>query len=287
LSCRTEWKAISDRIEGLLEAGRFFVQLWRAQASDSYGTIKKDLLPQARDIFEDINKFKESYGISLSPEAIISIERFIDRRKEHFKEDFANFNQHPIDGLKTLLPSLASFRAEFTFKLSDTQEIARRITERAFEHLKRSIIADKNIRRQWEEAFQSGETSCEKLGAAHLLLHGIWAFKAFAAGERTDLILGEPLKDLSIVESTSEALVLTEWKVVRSPGEMEQRANKAFTQASLYGESSLAGFELASYRYLVLVSKDRLEMPSDRSENEIIYRHINIPVNPSVPSKIT
>jgi hypothetical protein len=68
LSWRTEWKAISDRIEGLLEAGRFFAQLWRAQASDSFRTVANDLLPQARDIFEDIKKFKDIYRLNLSPE---------------------------------------------------------------------------------------------------------------------------------------------------------------------------------------------------------------------------
>jgi hypothetical protein len=287
LSWRTEWKAISNRIEGLLEAGRFFAQLWHSQASDSYGTVKKDLLPQARHIFEDIKQFKETYRLTLSPEAIVSIERFVERRHEHFKDDFTYFNQHPLDGLKTLLPCLASFRAEFTFKLSDSQEIAKRITERAFEHLKRSIIADEAIKQRWKEAFKSGETTCEKLGAAHLLLHGIWAFKAYAKGERTDLILGEPLRDMSQVESTSEALVLTEWKVVPSAGKVDKKAEEAYTQAKLYGESSLAGFELASYRYLVLVSEDRLEVPPDKPEKEVIYRHINIPVNPRVPSKKT
>ena len=121
----------------------------------------------------------------------------------------------------------------------------------------------------------------------HLLLHGIWAFKAFAKGERTDLILGEPLTDLSQVESTAEALVLTEWKVVRSAGEVDKKAEEAYTQAKLYGAGSLAGFELAGYRYLVLVSEDRLKVPPERPEQEIIYRHINIPVNTRVPSKIT
>jgi hypothetical protein len=172
--------------------------------------------------------------------------------------------------------------------LSDIQEIARKITERAFVHLQRSIIADASIKQRWNEAFKSGETACEKLGAAHLLLHGIWAFKAHAKGERTDLILGEPLRDISQVESTAEALVLTEWKVVRSDSELETKAEEAYIQAKLYGAGSLAGFELAGYRYLVLVSEDRLRsVPPDRPEKEVIYCHINIPVNPKPPSKST
>jgi hypothetical protein len=34
--------------------------------------------------------------------------------------------------------------------------------------------------------------ACEKLAGVHLLLHGIWAFKVHAAGERTDLVFPQP-----------------------------------------------------------------------------------------------
>jgi hypothetical protein len=282
LSWRTEWKAISDRIEGLLEAGSLFVQLWIARASDPQRTVNIELIPHARSIFQDIKKFKENYESSLPPTALASIERFLSHEN--------NFMAEPIrsgaDGLKFVLPCLASFRSEFTFQLSDIQAVAKRVTERAFEHLKRSIIADEIVKSRWIEAFMSGETACEKLGAAHLLLHGIWAFKAYAAGERTDLILGEPLRDLAVVESTAEALVLTEWKVVSS-NDVATKAKQAFDQAKLYGEGSLGGFELAGYRYLVLISEDMLkEMPDDVKENEITYKYINIPVNRKTPSKL-
>ncbi len=282
MSWRTEWKALSDRIQGLLEAGRFFVQIWVGQSGDSYGAIKKELLPHARSIFETILRFRDNYQSSLPASAVLTLNRFIDNHQSYYSSQDID----AIEGLKLLLPALASFRSEFTFQLSDTQAIARRITERAFVHLQRSIIADPSFKERWIQAFNTGETTCEKLGAAHLLLHGIWAFKASAEGERTDLILGEPLKDLSQVESTADALVLTEWKVIRTPEELEIQAQKAFKQASVYACSSMAGFELAGYRYLVLISKDRLGMPSDRNENGVIYQHINIAVERQVPSKM-
>jgi hypothetical protein len=282
MSWRTEWKAISDRIEGLMEAGRFFVQLWVGHSSDTYGTAKRELLPHARSIFQSILKFQEHYSQSLPPTAVASLSRFTQQYKDRFSAQDIN----EIEGLKLLLPCLASFRSEFTFQLSDMQAVAKRITERAFIHLQRIIIADPNIKEQWGSAFESGETACEKLGAAHLLLHGIWAFKASAEGERTDLILGEPLKDLSQVESTAESLVLTEWKIIRTLDELEIQADKAYRQASVYGSSSLAGFELSGYCYLVLVSKGRLEVPSDRNENGVSYKYINIAVKPQVPSRI-
>jgi len=119
----------------------------------------------------------------------------------------------------------------------------------------------------------------------HLLVRGIWAFKSVAPGERTDLILGTRLEITPQIESAAEALVLTEWKVVRKASELGSQADRAFVQAKLYGVGSLAGFELSSRRYLVIVSEDRLDMPSDRAEGGVDYHYKNIAVKPSSPSK--
>ena len=133
-------------------------------------------------------------------------------------------------------------------------------------------------------AFDIGETKCEKLGALHLLLHGIWAFKAHGEKGRTDLILNEPLPDLTMIEKTSTALVLTEWKVVKNKNELEAKIKEAFKQTKLYVTGVLGGIELTNYRYLVMVSAKSMKMPSDLIENNIVYRHINVPVNSETPS---
>ena len=169
--------------------------------------------------------------------------------------------------------------------LQSTSVVAKRLSERAFIHLQRSIVADSEFRRRWIEAFNTDETECEKLGAVHLLLHGIWAFKVNTAGERTDLVLPEPIREPSSIERTAEALVLTEWKRVLSPSETEVMAGDARKQAARYTVGALGGVELARYRFIVLVSKETLMLPEDRLENEIVYRHINIAVEPRSPSK--
>jgi hypothetical protein len=92
--------------------------------------------------------------------------------------------------LPLILLKLDLFRAEFDHLLLDTEAVGRSIVRRAFAHLQRSIVADSDFRQKWQKAFGGNETGCEKLGACHLLLHGIWAFKAYAEGERTDLVLG-------------------------------------------------------------------------------------------------
>jgi hypothetical protein len=93
----------------------------------------------------------------------------------------------------------------------------------------------------------------------HLLLHGIWAFKVHTPDERTDLVLQEPIRDYDEVERSAEALVLTEWKIVRNDSQREEKAKKARNQARIYAGSVLGGVELRQYRYIVLVSKDRLQ----------------------------
>ena len=146
----------------------------------------------------------------------------------------------------------------------------RRIVERAFIHLQRSIVVDPSVKKLWTEAYDGGEVRCEGLGAVHLLLHGIWAFKASATGERTDLVLGQPLTDLSQAEASAEALVLTEWKVIRNSKELDTKAEQAYRQASAYVKGVLAGFELAECRYLVLVSK-RCTRNTTRSAGWVYY----------------
>jgi hypothetical protein len=66
-------------------------------------------------------------------------------------------------------------------------------------------IADSSIRQKWRNAFDEGEVACEKLGGVHLLLHGIWAFKVHTPEERTDLVLQEPIRNLTEVGQTAEA----------------------------------------------------------------------------------
>lgn len=280
---RIEWKAISDRIQGLSAAGQLFLRFWASKSSDPYGVIKKELIPQAIGIFEAITQFHELHQKSLSPQATSCINRFIGNNKSLF------FAENPGDfpRLQAILTKILSFQSEFTYQISDTSAANKRLAERAFIHLNRSIVADHEIRAKWKRSFESGETSCEKLGAAHLLLHGIWAFKASAAGERTDLVLGASLRDISQVQETAETLVLTEWKVVRDHSkELAKKIDQALYQAKRYSSGILAGFELAAYRYLVMVSRAIIkEMPQDLQEGEITYRLVNIAVDPLPPSK--
>jgi hypothetical protein len=63
--------------------------------------------------------------------------------------------------------------------------------------------------------------------------------------------LGTRLEIAPQIERAAEALVQTEWKILREQSELSSKTQEAFVQAKLYGAESLAGFELLNRRYLV------------------------------------
>jgi hypothetical protein len=119
----------------------------------------------------------------------------------------------------------------------------------------------------------------------HLLLHGIWAFKAHTTGERTDLVFQEPICDTIAIERSADALVLTEWKVCTNQSLVVSKLAEARSQAERYRVGALGGLELTRYRYLVLVSQTHLGLPSDGEADGVVFRNINIAVQPNRPSQ--
>lgn len=111
------------------------------------------------------------------------------------------------------------------------------------------------------------------------------ALKRFETSARwSDLVLGAPLAINDDIRGAANALVLTEWKLVREKGELSGKIKEAYLQAKRYSEGILAGFELTSRRYLVLVSRDHLPMPAEHREAEAIYEYRNLAVSPLTPS---
>ena len=279
-----EWQALSARIHGLLAAGSFFYSALMNYSSDDMSVRKKILLANAKKIFEGLNKYLKEHQTALPKEAFDSLKRFLE------EPDINNFNFTPDSGqvrghVQFALTSLAAFESEFSYIIRDTQAVALRITERAFAHLQRSIVADDEVRKKWLKAFFKDEPACERLGSLHLLAHGVWAFKAHAEKGRTDLIINEPLADVSIIERTSTALVLTEWKLIRQEQDLESKIKEAYEQTKVYSAGVLSGIELVNYRYLVMVSEKGMRMPGDLTEGSLTYRHISVPVDPDTPSK--
>lgn len=274
-----EWTALSARIAALLEAGTYFVRTVGTGESDNYG-LTDELLRNAKETVDRIKIFESNHGCQIPESAREALIRFLTQYNAHFPNMSGG-----LPATQGALTLLASFRGEFDYLVNDAEAVGRSLVARAFAHLQRSIVADDVVRQRWQTAFDEGETAVEKLGGVQLLLHGVWAFKASATGERTDLVLGIPLAVTNEVRRAANTLALTEWKVVNDNSELESKRNQALEQARRYSSGILAGFELSSRRYLVIVSGDFLTLPSPSRENSAVYEYLNVAISPTVPSK--
>jgi hypothetical protein len=259
----------------MVEASTFLFQCRESDEAFSTNVLIEGC-KQTADAIRNLSTYRDA----MSSHAAEALERF-----QTWWKKTTDLNLTGFKGVMALTAVLAAFRSEFDHHLADHEAIVRNRVARAFLHLKRSLVADQDIRRRWEDAFAQGETACEKLGALHLLSHGILSFKANAEGERTDLILGERLVIDDAIIAATDGLVLTEWKLVKTGDSAEERRRIAKSQAQLYSVGSLAGFELRSERYIVLIGEQELqEMPDDR-EGTVLYKTISIALSREIPSK--
>lgn len=278
-----EWRVLSARIEGLMRASELAASVLKIRTSDEYRVVEDFLVPEMNTLVQELRQFKTEHVGTLPREAASSLDRFLTKWQ---KQPTVN----EVEQRLLLAVRLGVFRSEFEFLLSDSELLATSATERTFEHLNRLLTVDDQVRARWKSAFEeSGEVACERLGAVHLLHHGIWAFKVGTKDAATDLVFDEPIEPyLSQARRVAHALVLTEWKTVKDKGEIEKKAGEARKQAEQYAGGALGGLELRSTRYVVLVSRDDIdEAPPDvMGAGGVRYRHIAIPIERPTPSKI-
>lgn len=292
---REAWNPLAAKIRGLEAAiqqlsnvEEFFIRLRTVSPAelDPNNLIPNMFIPALKQCYSDIVDFCESNSNILHHEVINCLERF---------KTAAQFIKNDRLGSRDRIQVIAAFsalRAELEYYFSDRESQMIKLVERAFSHLRRRIVADLDFAKQWQTSYNDGrEDDCEKLGAVHLLQHGIWSFKAHSEHERTDLILGAPL-DMQEADRSADALILTEWKKFddqkykpkERESQMQKIAESAVKQAKIYSQSSLAGYEIRSIRYIPIVTEDRVAV-NDIDEDGIKYRVINIPVDPESPSK--
>lgn len=276
LSYLTAWRPISARIHGLERAATLHASHVVGGKRSPYGA-PKDLQRHFSKILQNIIDFQGSFSDQLPPSAKLAISDFL---KDGGHQITGNTAGDDLLG-RTIIVKLIAFEAEMTYCLESPTEQIRSASEIAFIHLQRLIVVDKEYRKKWQAAHNNHETDCEQLGAVHLLWHGILAFKVDAAGGKTDLVYPEPLG--TGIGTAPLGIVLTEWKRTKSDPAKEYATAK--TQADLYASGVLAGLELTSHRYLVVVTKDLIVPPTDIIEGPVTYRHINIAVDPQSPSK--
>jgi hypothetical protein len=276
-----QWRALSARIRALTGAAHLYAQFQQSSTADTYGA-GKHLGEQSQEILALLTEFAKSNRSTLPPGALAAVERFLTG---HPGKVIGNHESAREVRAGTVF--LAALESEISFLLTDRQEFVRARSERAFLHLQRSLAVDSDLRAKWLAAHNSGEVRCEALGSLHLLAHGIYAFKIDARGARTDLVFNEPADPL-VDQRALEGLVLTEWKLADENNALS-RFKEARIQTDLYKQGPLAVSELRDYRYLIAVSLKNLSksaVPVDMIEGGVTYRHINIAVEPDLPSKL-
>jgi hypothetical protein len=272
-----QWRALAARIDGLIRAGEFLLSAFRVNSADNFSVVRKSFLPELAAINNEIETLGNTYAGELPPQASEALHKYIAQGWGK------GFNDGKVD-IQVFAP-LASFRSQFEYLIRDSETEGRNATDLAFEHLRRFLVVDEDVRAKWKKAFDAHETACERLGAIHLLSHGIWAFKVTAPGGATDLVFGDPVQQHSeVVRRTARALILTEWKLIRNPNEIEAKAQEARDQAGIYSGGVLGGTELKGTRYVVLVCQADLAPPDDVVLGTVTYRHVVLPVSQKSPS---
>lgn len=278
MSWSEEWRALAARIDGLLCAVELMTAALAVHSRDESNVFKKSLEPALSEIIANLKHLASVYANELPENAREALSKFIGlRTNEGISSDAIGIQR---------FVHLASFRSELEYLLRDLETERRSLTELAFEHLRRQLVVDTDIKNKWQVAFRSNEVACERLGAVHLLGHGIWAFKVSAPGSATDLVFGDPIpQDDKQLKRTARALVLTEWKRIVNVGDMEAKAEEAREQTKIYSGGVMGDVELKQTRYIVLVSESDWAPPNDLIDGRITYRHIILPVKSEVPSR--
>jgi hypothetical protein len=273
-----EWRALAVRIEGLCRAADAFMTSMAVQATDNFNLGMRLFAPTGQKILNDLTLFLEAHRTAMPAEAAQAVQSFVTT-PSRFSLDNANAwhaNLQSTISLRVLV-------SEVEYLLSDTEAAAKSRVDQAFLHLRRALVVDDTLRGRWIAALEDkGEPGCEKLGALHMLSHGIFAFKAGGAGAATDLILGGPANDADA--SVASSAVLTEWKVAKSSADATVKAREAVHQATAYAGGLLAGLEMRSHRYVVIVSRSTVEIPGNRIEDRITYHHIGLFLDGLSPS---
>lgn len=206
MSFRADWEALRARIDGLLNASRFFFETLPSVGSDYHAVATSQIIPTARDVLEDLNRFSQSYGALLPERAREALDTFLSQASGLAAPGTAA----GIPGGQGVIVAFAVFRTEFDRMIYDAPTQARNLIVRAFVHLQRMIVADESARGLWQRAFEAGEPACEQLGSTHLLMHGIWAFTAVTAvsgltdrtGSRRKIDIISPYRIVSVTKRT-------------------------------------------------------------------------------------
>jgi hypothetical protein len=145
------WRAIADRIHGLVEAAR----LHKSYTQDSFGR-GRHLRSNIDGVFSDLHSFRDRFEHALPPGAIAAIDNLTKATSDLLSMATGEIGPPELrdEAVFTTLFQLSTFTTEMASILSNVQWPLRALAERAFQHLQRLIVVDGQFREKWKSAFQ-------------------------------------------------------------------------------------------------------------------------------------
>ncbi|MBB4571543.1 hypothetical protein [Rhizobium leucaenae] len=290
-----QWEALGSWVRAVEQRAWLYIQAFNNDKEQG-GAVELQLInglvSAYNSSFEFVEKCDER-DVKGFPELLTRLRQSRRIPAEHFipsQLEIGKVDKLYIKGLvRDLVISLGLIEADITRLLADVEVWIGGKTELALKHLQRLLVVDLHLKTKWKSAYHLRETACERLGGAHFLWHGLWAFKVDTHGARTDLVTYEPI-DERAVGASGGALVLTEWKKIDDPkrGAIERVFAQAKGQALNYVSGALGAIELKSVVHLVAVSLfpiPKAELPPDTIEQGKTIRFVNIVLDPPAPSE--
>jgi uncharacterized protein YpbB len=146
-----QWRAISAHILSLGEAGNYLLQAFQSNEGD-YGGVNL-VLRELEQVGRELRAFLDQYRSQLPSLAA----EYLQERLQHYDELTQGLQQAPSSGRIQDVAAVLMIRAHFEYLIHDTEIEARNATELAFEHLRRLIVVNEKIQKEWAEAFKQRE----------------------------------------------------------------------------------------------------------------------------------
>jgi hypothetical protein len=140
------WRAIADRIHGLVEAAR----LHKSYPQDSFGR-GRFLRDNISSVLSELRSFRDQSQHALPPAAVTDIDNLAKSTGNllSMATDQVGPPELRDEALFTTLFQLSTFTTEMASILSNVQWPLRALSERAFQHLQRLLVVDEQFREKW------------------------------------------------------------------------------------------------------------------------------------------
>lgn len=134
------WRAIADRIRSLAEAAEFN----KSYPQDSFGRARR-LRVHVEGVVSSLHSFRDRFQPALSAEALAAIDDASEQVGKLMPMAAGGHQELGAEAVFSAIFELCTFASQMTAALADIQLPLRALSDRAFQHLQRLIVADAEV----------------------------------------------------------------------------------------------------------------------------------------------